>query len=415
MDNNLEVIAASALYLGATFNYFLAVYRRHVAMKRRLRRRRCWMQDIHHQRTSTTLNNRLQELLTELTGEYFVHMSATDFEYLLQKISPIIKKQDTRWRHSIPAKIRLAVTLRYLATGDSYSTLHRFFKISSSLIARIIPEVCRAIATVFKDLIKMPEYPEDWLEKSEGFSFPHCVGALDGKHVPIWAPSHTGPEDMNYHGSYSMVLLTLVDSNYSFMYADVVQSQNTDSKVFNESDLWLNINTENLNLPPYSPLLGDETNMPYIFVTDGALALERHIMNPFPGHHDSESSESIYNQLVAQSHSVVDNAFGVLSSVFKVLLKPITLEPVNTAVIIRSCLLLHNFLIKSESSKDIYCPPGSVDTYIDGGLVTQGSWRHGSQDHFLPLQSLPYVPDDEAIQIRLNFLDYIRRNALVIN
>lgn len=260
-----------------------------------------------------------------------------------------------------------------------------------------------------------PATAEEWLEKSKGFSFPHCIGALDGKHVPIWAPSHTSPEDMNYQLSYSMVLLTLVDSDYNFMYADVSQSQNTDAKVFNESDLWLNINTDNLNLPPYSPLPGDSINMPYVFVTDGSFPLERHVINPFSGHHDSSSSESIYNQLIAQSHSAADNAFGVLSAVFKVLLKPLTLEPSNCATVIRSCLLLHNFLMQSESSKDIYCPPGSVDTYIDGGLVTQGSWRHINQDHFLPLQTLPYTPDEEAIQIKLNFLDYIRRNALVIN
>lgn len=106
----------------------------------------------------SSLNNRLVELLTEVTGEYFVQMSSSDFEYLLQKISPIIKKQDTHWRDSIPAKIRLAVTLRFLATGDSYTTLHRFFKISSSLVSRIIPEVCQALIVVFKDLIKVSFY-----------------------------------------------------------------------------------------------------------------------------------------------------------------------------------------------------------------------------------------------------------------
>lgn len=263
--------------------------------------------------------------------------------------------------------------------------------------------------------MQTPTCSEEWLQKSQEFSFPHCLGALDGKHISIWAPSHTGPEDMNYQGSFSMILLTLVDSNHNFMYADIVQSQNMDNKVFNESDLWLNINTDNLNLPPYIPLLGDTNNMPYIFVTDGSFPLERHIMSPFPGYHDSSSPESIYNQLIAQSHSAVDNTFGVLSAVFKVLTKPIILEPAKSAIVIRSCLLLHNFLMKSDSSKDIYCPPGLLDTYIDGGIVTQGSWRHENQDHFMPLQTLPYEPEEDAIQIRLNFLDYIKRNAFIIN
>lgn len=306
----------------------------------------------------------------------------------------------------------LTSQLFYLKMSKSNN---EFIMLKYSVIAFLYGFFFLSVLNVKNLSFQTPTSPEEWLQKNDGLSFPHCLGALNGKHVPIWAPSHTGPEDMNYQGSFSMVLLTLVDCNYSFMYADVVQSRNTDSKVFIESDLWLNINTDNLNLPPYTPLPDNANNMPYIFVTDGALPLGRHVMNPFPGDHDPDSPESIYNQLVAQSHSVVDNAFGVLSGVFKVLLKPITLEPVNTAVIIRSCLLLHNFLMRSDSSKNIYCPPGSVDTYIGGRLVTQGSWRHKNQDHFLPLQALPYEPDDEAIQIRLNFLDYIRRNALGIN
>ncbi|CAH2012136.1 unnamed protein product [Acanthoscelides obtectus] len=35
----------------------------------------------------------------------------TNFEYLLQLIGPRTKKQDTVFRESIPAKVRLAVTL----------------------------------------------------------------------------------------------------------------------------------------------------------------------------------------------------------------------------------------------------------------------------------------------------------------
>jgi hypothetical protein len=65
-------------------------------------------------------------------------MYSTDFEYLLQKTGPRISKEDTDWRECIPAKIRLAVTLRFLATGDSYRS-HFLLKISSQIIARIIP------------------------------------------------------------------------------------------------------------------------------------------------------------------------------------------------------------------------------------------------------------------------------------
>jgi hypothetical protein len=82
-------------------------------------------------------------------------MSLSDFEYLLTLISPIISKQDTQLRDSIPAKIRLAITLRFLATGDSYKSLHFLFKVSSQIISKIVPEVCAAINQVLKNEVKV--------------------------------------------------------------------------------------------------------------------------------------------------------------------------------------------------------------------------------------------------------------------
>lgn len=107
-----------------------------------------------------SIENQLSELLQEPESkefQNFVRMSDSDFEYLLQKISPVISKQDTDFRESIPAKIRLAVTLRYeyLATGDSYRSLHYIFKISNQLISQIVPEVCQALIDVLKDTVKV--------------------------------------------------------------------------------------------------------------------------------------------------------------------------------------------------------------------------------------------------------------------
>lgn len=103
------------------------------------------------------MDNQLSELLAEPSGEFdnFVRMSITDFEYLIGKISPMVAKLDTSYRDSIPVKIRLAITLRYLATGDSYRSLHYTFKVSSQSISKIIPEVCLALNEVLKKFIKV--------------------------------------------------------------------------------------------------------------------------------------------------------------------------------------------------------------------------------------------------------------------
>lgn len=99
----------------------------------------------------------MADLLKEPSGlfENFCRMSFEDFEYLLRKIEPYISKKDTKWRKAIPAKERLAVTLRFLATGDSFKSLHYLFKISPQLISNIVPEVCTALIKVLEDSIKV--------------------------------------------------------------------------------------------------------------------------------------------------------------------------------------------------------------------------------------------------------------------
>lgn len=99
----------------------------------------------------------MADLLKEPSGlfENFCRMSLEDFELLLRKIEPHISKKDTKFRRAIPAKERLAITLRFLATGDSYKSLHYLFKVSPQLISTIVPEVCTALIKELQHLIKV--------------------------------------------------------------------------------------------------------------------------------------------------------------------------------------------------------------------------------------------------------------------
>lgn len=99
-----------------------------------------------------SLDKSLNDLLPEPVSHFgnFCRMSSTDFELLLQKVDPLISKKDTKWRQAVPSKHRLAMTLRFLATGDSYMSMQYLFKISNQVIGTIVPEVCEAIIQVLK-------------------------------------------------------------------------------------------------------------------------------------------------------------------------------------------------------------------------------------------------------------------------
>jgi hypothetical protein len=62
-------------------------------------------------------------------------MSPSEFEYLVYLIGEKISKKDTASRKAISIQERLALTLRFLASGDSHVSLQYMFKISKKAIS----------------------------------------------------------------------------------------------------------------------------------------------------------------------------------------------------------------------------------------------------------------------------------------
>ena len=67
------------------------------------------------------------------------------------------------------------------------------FRMGRSTVCGIVKEVCDAIWEVLhSEFIKFPTSEEEWLATSRQYefawNFPHCVAAIDGKHVIMQAP-----------------------------------------------------------------------------------------------------------------------------------------------------------------------------------------------------------------------------------
>ena len=92
----------------------------------------------------------MQELSTEDPKGFqnFLRMGKTDFQELLAKVTPHIQRQDTWMREAISAAERLSITLRYLATGDSFHSLEYLYRIP---VSTLIPETCKAIYDCLKN------------------------------------------------------------------------------------------------------------------------------------------------------------------------------------------------------------------------------------------------------------------------
>lgn len=205
----------------------------------------------------------------------------------------------------------------------------------------------------------MPRTPEEWNNISDDFyklwQFPHCIGCMDGKHVMIQAPANSGSEFYNYKGFFSIVLLALVDAQYRFMFVNVgSQGRISDGGVFSNTTLKTMLENDSLNIPAARPLPGRILPTPYVFLTDDAFPLNRNIMKPYPGLHNKGSKERVFNYRLSRARRVVENVFGIMSSKFRLLRKPLLLNPTKSSDVILACTYLHNFLIKSYLSRSFY-------------------------------------------------------------
>ena len=84
---------------------------------------------------------------TRITGETM---------FLLRSIEDRITKSNTRMRTAIPAGLKLACTLRFLATGDSLHSFCYDFSVAHNTVSKFIPEVLEAVLNLVRDQVFPP-------------------------------------------------------------------------------------------------------------------------------------------------------------------------------------------------------------------------------------------------------------------
>ena len=160
------------------------------------------------------------------------------FKELLEKVRPFIYKKTTNMRSPISAKEKLAITLRYLATEESLSSLKYQLRVHETTIGKFIIPVCEAIYNVLApDYMKCPSAKEEWeyiIDRTNSrWQFPNCYAAADGKHIGIICSKNCGSQFYNYKGFFRIVLLAFVDYDYKFLIAEVgYQGRISDGGVF---------------------------------------------------------------------------------------------------------------------------------------------------------------------------------------
>lgn len=236
-------------------------------------------------------------------------------------------------------------------------------------------------------LFQYPTTPEAWATVAEEYwqrwNFPHCIGALDGKHVKIHKPACSGATYFNYKHTYSVILLAVADANYRFVFVDIgSQGRCSDAGVFSESLLNEALEANSLKLPAPTPLPGTNKDMPYWLLADDAFPLREHILKPYP-QRNLNFEQRIFNYRLSRARRCIENAFGIMANRFRVMLNPICVTPERVNHIVLACCAMHNMLRTIAPNR--YVLPAdivigqhhSADVQLQGAKV--GSRRSATQ------------------------------------
>ncbi|XP_067216735.1 uncharacterized protein [Linepithema humile] len=344
-----------------TYNRVIYMFTIYLKLKRlesaKKQKRKCWVRPIfqlERRRLQGASDNLVLEMQLNDSDKYFNYfrMSPETFQRLLVLVGPGITKQECI-REPIPPRTRLEVTLRYLASGDSMTSISYAFRIGHNTVSKIIAEVCEEIWTTLKEKVFLQLNETNWHTISDDFNkdwnFPHCIGAIDGKHIVMQAPANSGSCFYNYKGNHSINLLAISDAKYRFIIVDIgAPGRQGDSGVLTNSGLMNLLEDKKLKIPPAAQLDGSNEEFPFVFVADEAFPLTTYMMRPYSRSGNLNITNKIFNYRLSRARRVVESSFGILAARWRIFRRPIIACTSTVQKIVQASTALHNFIITSE-------------------------------------------------------------------
>ncbi len=300
------------------------------------------------------------------------------------------------------------VCFRYFATGDSFKMIVFSYRVGHCTVGRVVREVTAAIWDVLlPDFIPAPS-TEDWHGIAEGSShrwnFPNCIGAMDGKHVVIQAPPNSGSLYYNYKGTFSLVLLAVVDAHYLFRVIDVRgYGRTSDGGSLYNSAFGEGLRDGTLDLPEDAIIPGSEDRglMLHVFVGDEAFPLRRNLMRPFPGQR-LPGAQRLFNYRLSRARLVVECSFGILSSQWRMYRRVIGASHTTAESCVRATCILHNYLRVTTMRKRHRAGGYTGSEAADSSDTLQGISRLASNN-----------ATREALRLRAQFTSYVSEEGAV--
>ena len=263
------------------------------------------------------------------------------FEYILNEIKHIIKKEPTRFKpQPTPPETQLAICLYRLAHGCTFNTIGDLFGVAASTASVVFNELCRIlVCTLYDRFVYLPRNATEWIQELESFlkdwEFP-CVGAWDGFHVYI---STKLKNYFSFKKRYSVSSMGFIGSNKRFLWTAVGAPGSThDSRLLRSCPLYNKIQ-EGKVFPNTSLNVRKYGNIPVTTVGDSAFPRHTWLMKPY-NETTSDPRKRYFNRRLCSARVVSEHAYGMLKGRWRILYKKTECRLKNIRQIIMACILL---------------------------------------------------------------------------
>jgi hypothetical protein len=236
---------------------------------------------------------------------------------------------------------------------------------------------------------------------------------MDGKHIVVQKPVRSGSLFYTYKHTFAIQLLAVVNADCRFLYVDVgCQDRIGDAGVYQNSSLRRALENNNVNVPEAEPVPLLDTAFPYVFVANETFPLKTYIMKPYTKL-GLNTTEKLFNYRLSRARRVVENAFGIMASRFRVFRTPILLNTSTVEVLVLVATVLHNYL--RHHCAALYTPTSAIESEDPStGALNEGEWRtDGSQQGLRDLRFFLGNAAKDAKTVRDSYAKYFENEGKV--
>ena len=277
-----------------------------------------------------------------------MRMGRESFDDLLRLLRGYVQRENTRFRDCIPPEKVLAIGLYRIAHGGSYDNTALAMNIGKTTVHEAFRDVVDALYDIRNDFIKLPLTVDETAASIATFQhlsmLPNIAGAIDGSHIKIRAPRESAVDYFSRYQEHDVVVQAVVNGKKLFIdVAAGFPGSLHDARVLRNSSIYQK--AENGNILSAGPMhvIGTEEIQPYL-VGDSAYPLSPWLQKPYP-EGTRDPAEIRFNKELSSARVVVECAFGILKSRWRILDVIEERDIAFVSKIIIACAVLHNFCI----------------------------------------------------------------------